>query len=146
MSPRMNFLFAIAIFAANTYAQGLVQVSSVTADPPTLNCSKHSSALVDVQVYFTGVDTSRGNPAATIRLSTYSAEPSGNRLELGDQEKTVELKESPAIAHFEVSCSSETRPGEVKVAAAAIKAPAGVEIKPPPPAGITTIKIDHSPE
>ncbi len=122
-------IMLLALSARHLPAQGEVQVSSLVAEPAMLDCRQHSTTKVTAQVYFTGIMTSDdGRKAVTLHLGIYSSEPPANRLKVVGEDKTVELRVSPAVMEFEVSCSAETKSGEVTLVATISKAPAGTKI------------------
>lgn len=121
----------VILAGVSVCAQGFVQVSSVTADPAKLDCSKQLNTKVTAQVYFSGIDTRDKPVTISVLLSPYSGQPVNNNLQLLDPRKDVELRESPGIAEFNAACSYNTRQGVVKVSATIVSAPKGIEIKSP---------------
>ena len=113
-------------------AQSFVQISSVRARPTTLNCvGPGATAKVRVQIYAAGLDPSIQAPMVGVSLAVYSAHPSRSTLSVGSPEQRVELGASPAIADFDVACTSETLPGTVSLAATISSAPPGFSIHEP---------------
>lgn len=122
----LNLFFVAVATVAVASAQGFVQVSSISVSPKTLDRAQHSTAAVQVQVYFDGIKLDE--PEVIVRLSIYSNDPPGNMLDLGEHDREITLHQSPALARFTIACSGETVPGKIKVAADIIAAPKGVQI------------------
>ena len=131
MTTPIRLLGLLMLAGVSTWAQGFVQVSSVTADPAKLDCSQSLHAKVTAQVYFSGIDTREKPVTVEVLLSPYSGNPVHNEVQIPDPRKDVELRESPGLAEFEVACAYDTRPGIVKVSATIVSAPKEIEIKSP---------------
>jgi hypothetical protein len=126
MKLLLNLFLVTAAAVPAAFAQGFVQVSSISVSPKTLDCAQHSTAAVQVQVYFDGIKLDE--PEVIVRLSIYSNDPPGNMLDLGEHDSEITLHQSPGLARFTIACSGETVPGKIKVAADIIAAPKGVQI------------------
>ena len=131
----MNTVTKVACFiffsSMNIWSQGVVQVSSVVVEPAKLDCSQGSTARVSAQIAFYGLD-SRSKPATvTVGLAIYSATPDGNKVEIIEPRRDIELRESPGLAEFKVACSADTQRGSIRLAATVVAVPAGIKVEPP---------------
>ena len=128
-TPTKILLFVLFL-ATNACAQ-VVQISAATAEPAKLDCSQQTTSRVTAQIAFWGFDPQNLPVTISVRLSTYSAKPVGNNVDIPIPGKDVELRQSPGITEFEVVCSAATRVGEVKFAATIVSVPSGIKVELP---------------
>jgi hypothetical protein len=102
-APRQN----LSHKKANS-VKGVIQISSVRSNPRTLNCSVGTSkATITVQAYFVPRDKGTDEPTAVLEVYGYSTDPPGNPFALAERRERVQLRQSPAVAKFEVGCSAQ---------------------------------------
>ncbi|MBV8894951.1 MAG: hypothetical protein JO051_00450 [Acidobacteriaceae bacterium] len=123
--------------------QGIIQISSVRASPPALSCSNSGRSTLTVQTFFVLRDKSKAL-TAVVEIYGYRTDPAGNSFAIKEpRQRTVLLKESPAVATFEIECTRETVSGSLSFAARVDAAPKGVQVKPtdPPEDGLARLEV-----
>jgi len=79
-TPTKILLFVVFL-ATNACAQ-VVQISAATAEPAKLDCSQQTTSRVTAQIAFWGFDPQNLPVTISVRLSTYSAKPVGNNVDI----------------------------------------------------------------
>jgi len=136
--------FLLALAAQNLPAQGFVQISSIRVTPEKLTCVGTAGiGSVRVQVYVAGLTKAAKQSTATVELALYSTHPAESKLSIRDASQEIPLGESPAVVDFEISCSSDTLPGEIALGATVSSTPDGVQIKEPTREPVVRVLIEE---
>ncbi|MFL6465640.1 MAG: hypothetical protein ACJ73N_14680 [Bryobacteraceae bacterium] len=137
--------FLLALAAHKLPAQGFVQISSIRVHPQKLTCVGTAGiGFVRVQVYVAGLAKAAKQSAATVELALYSTRPAESKLNIRDASQEISLQNSPAVVDFEISCNTDTLPGEIALGAAISGTPDGVQIREPAREPVIGVLIERS--